>query len=122
MNNFLYVLLVFLILFTSCETSGGVKKPDDLIDEATMEAILYEATLMEIMNTFSPKNPDFVDILGAPLLYLKHGIDSLQLVESEAYYTKNPRIYYRIYSKVLNRLQREKDSIDRVIKEEKRNQ
>jgi len=46
----------------------------------------------------------------------------LQLVESEAYYTKNPRIYYRIYSKVLNRLQREKDSIDRVIKEEKRNQ
>ena len=122
MNNFLYALLVFLILFTSCETSGGAKKPDDLIDETTMEAILYEATLMEIMNTFSPKNPDFIDILGAPFLYLKHGIDSLQLVESEAYYTKNPRIYYRIHSKVLTRLQREKDSIDRVIKEEKRNQ
>jgi len=92
-----------------------VEKPENLIDETRMESILYDAVMMDVMNTFSGLNPDFVEILGAPYLYKKYGIDSLQLVQSEEYYTKNPRIYHRIYSRVLTKLQKDKDSIDDVI-------
>jgi len=48
-------------------------------------------------------------------LYKKYKIDSLQLVQSEEYYIKNPRIYYRIYSKVISQLQKSKDSIDTLF-------
>lgn len=106
----------FIFLLTSaCGNLGTVEKPENLIDEKRMESILYDAVIMDVMNTFSELNPDFVEILGAPYLYKKYGIDSLQLVQSEEYYTKNPRIYHRIYSRVLTKLQKDKDSIDDVI-------
>lgn len=121
-TKYVHFILIVLLLIVSCDTLEGSKKPDNLIDEATMEEILYEATMMQIMDNFSQKNPDFISILGAPYLYLKHGIDSTQLVESEAYYTKNPRIYYSIYSRVLNRMQREKDSLEDLFNGNNNNQ
>ena len=116
-RNFKYGSLFLILLFGVCTNNIKVVKPKNLIDESKMEEILFEATMMQVMNTFSEKNLDFVKILGAPYLYLKHGVDSLQLMESEEYYTKNPRIYHRIYSRVLARMQKEKDSIDKIIKD-----
>ena len=52
---------------------------------------------------------------GVNYLYQKYGIDSIQLIQSDKYYSKNPRIYSRIYKKVLDKMQMQKDSIDRLI-------
>ena len=107
-------ILVFL-LTSACGNLKTVEKPKKLIDEKTMEKILYDAVMMDVMQTFSELNPTFEEILGAPYLYKKYKIDSLQLVQSEEYYIKNPRIYYRIYSKVISQLQKSKDSIDTLF-------
>lgn len=103
------------MLTSACGNLETVEKPKKLIDEKTMEKILYDAVMMDVMQTFSELNPTFEEILGAPYLYKKYKIDSLQLVQSEEYYIKNPRIYYRIYSKVISQLQKSKDSIDTLF-------
>ena len=119
LKSFYFSVLIYLLTST-CGNLGTVEKPENLIDETMMENILYEAAMMDVMNTYSVLNPDFEEILGAPYLYKKYKIDSLQLVQSEEYYTKNPRIYHRIYSRVLIRMEKDKDSINDVINERKK--
>ena len=102
-----------LIIF-SCQDLVLIEKPENLIDELTMENIIYEAILMDVMITFKPKNKKFIDITGSPYLFLKYNIDSLQLAKSYEYYAKNPRIMGKIYSKVLKKMERTKDSIDNI--------
>ena len=117
-NFHIRITFIILLLF-SCDNPIDVKKPDKLIDQALMEKILYEATLLEVMSTFSEKNPNFTKTLGAPYFYLKYGIDSLQLSENESYYSKNPKIYQKIHMKVLLRMEKLKDSFDILTKKEK---
>lgn len=108
--------LIFLFITWGCTQMGNVAKPENLIDEDTMVQILYDATQLEVMKTFPDKNPEFEAIFGRPYIYLKYGVDSLQLVESETYYLKNPRIYYKIHLKVLLLLEQRKDSFDGKFK------
>ena len=57
---------VLIYLFTSaCGNLGTVEKPENLIDQKTMENILYDVAVMDAMSTFSKLNPDFEEILGA---------------------------------------------------------
>ena len=112
-KNLIYSIMVFL--FFSCNNFSSNQKPNNLIDEEIMEKILFEAIMMDVMNTFSEKNPDFLRLFGVNYFYQKYGIDSIQLIQSDKYYSKNPRIYSRIYKKVLDKMQMQKDSIDRLI-------
>ncbi len=105
-----YCYLIIIILLIGCKNPINNDKPDKFIDQVLMEEILYEATLLEVMNTFNNKNPNFTKILGVPYFYLKYGIDSLQLAQNEAYYSKNPKIYQKIHMKVLLRMEKLKDS------------
>ena len=112
------ISIFFLLLILSCKDHSLAYKPKNLIDELTMENIIYEAIMMDVMSTFKPKNKKFIGIVGSPYLFLKYNIDSLQLVKSNEYYTKNPKVMSKIYTKVLKRMQRNKDSIDNIkIKE-----
>ena len=115
---FFLELIVIITLFR-CVDSGKVLKPANLISENQMEQILYDATLMEVMSTFSKKSSAFETILGKSYLYKKYSIDSLQLIESENYYAKNPRIFYRIHSAVLKKMDAVKDSLDLLAKNKK---
>jgi|SRR5210317_2149998 len=118
-----YILMFFsVILLQRCSSTGAVEKPDNLIKESVMEKILYDATLMKTMMSYKPKNPDFEDVLGKSYLYIKYEIDSLQLIESERYYAKFPRTYYRMYSNVLDRLNKTQDSITNDTKSDKTRQ
>lgn len=118
-----YILMFFsVILLQRCSSTGAVEKPDNLIKESVMEKILYDATLMKTMMSYKPKNPDFEDVLGKSYLYIKYEIDSLQLIESELYYAKFPRTYYRMYSNVLDRLNKTQDSITNDTKSDKTRQ
>ena len=115
----LFLELVVIITLLGCVDSGKVLKPSNLISENKMEQILYDATLMEVMSSFSKKNPAYEAILGKSYLYKKYSIDSLQLIESENYYAKNPRIFHRIHSAVLKKMDAVKDSLDLLIKNKK---
>ena len=112
------ILTFFIMLVFSCQDPVLIEKPENLLDELTMENIIYEAIMMDVMSTFKPKNKKFIDIIGSPYLFLKYNIDSLQLARSNEYYTKNPKVMSKIYKKVLMRMERNKDSIDNIkIKE-----
>ena len=108
------ILTFFIMLVFSCQDPVLIEKPENLLDELTMENIIYEAIMMDVMSTFKPKNKKFIDILGSPYLFLKYNIDSLQLAKSHEYYTKNPKIMSKIYKKVLRKMERSKDSIDNI--------
>ena len=114
-----FLKLIVIITFFGCVDSGKVLKPANLISENQMEQILYDATLMEVMSTFSKKNSAFEAILGKSYLYKKYSIDSLQLIESENYYAKKPRIFHRIHSAVLKKMDKVKDSLDLLAKNKK---
>ena len=112
------ILTFFIMLVFCCQDPVLIEKPENLLDELTMENIIYEAIMMDVMSTFKPKNKKFIDIIGSPYLFLKYNIDSLQLARSNEYYTKNPKVMSKIYKKVLMRMERNKDSIDNIkIKE-----
>ena len=106
------IFILLLILY--CKDQTLAYKPKNLIDELTMENIIYEAIMMDVMSTFKPKNKKFIGIIGSPYLFIKYNIDSIQLVRSNEYYTKNPKVMSKIYMKVLRRMERSKDSIDNI--------
>ena len=101
---------------------GSTSKPKKLTPEETMEKIIYDATLIDIMSSFSEKNPNFEDIMGKSYLFIKYNVDSLQLANSESYYAKNPKLYYRMYAKVIQRIDKEKDSLNALDKKAKAKQ
>ena len=103
-----------MLFIFSCQDLVLIEKPENLIDELTMENIIYEAIMMDVMSTFKPKNKKFIGIIGSPYLFIKYNIDSIQLVRSNEYYTKNPKVMSKIYMKVLRRMERSKDSIDNI--------
>ena len=115
-HNFIKInISIFFMLFIfSCQDLVLIEKPENLIDELTMENIIYEAIMMDVMSTFKPKNKKFIGIIGSPYLFIKYNIDSIQLVRSNEYYTKNPKVMSKIYMKVLRRMERSKDSIDNI--------
>ena len=53
-------------------------------------------------------------------IYTKHGIDSLQFVESDLYYASNPVLYKEIYQNVENRLKSDTKAIEDVKKEKRK--
>ena len=108
------ISIFILLLILYCKDQTLAYKPKNLIDELTMENIIYEATMMDVMSTFKPKNKKFIGIIGSPYLFIKYNIDSIQLVRSNEYYTKNPKVMSKIYMKVLRRMERSKDSIDNI--------
>lgn len=103
-------------MILSCSSTGAVEKPDNLIKESVMERVLYDIIVLEAMSAFKPKNPDFESVYGKPYIYKKYGIDSLQLVQSDNYYAKFPRIYTRMYSNIQKRMGKVKDSLTELDK------
>jgi hypothetical protein len=64
-----YFKIVIIFLFIGCENSINIKNSDELIDQDLMEQILYEATLLEVMNTFPIKTQTLLQLLG-PLIFI----------------------------------------------------
>ena len=114
--HFFFTVIFFVKLLSSCSGKVNVEKPDNLIGQEKMEAILYDAIIMDAMSTFSNKNPTFETLIGKSYLYAKYKIDSLQLVDSENYYAKKPREYLKIHTDVMKRIVSTKDSLDRLDK------
>jgi len=113
---FLLVIIVFLM---SCENLE-MKKPSNLISENQMVEILYDVVLINSAKNVNKqllekniKNPE-------AYIYKKHNIDSLQFVESNAYYTFKSDVYKSIYEKLEWKLTTQKTEHEALVKEKKR--
>jgi hypothetical protein len=95
-----------------------VKKPKDLIGKNQMELIMQDMMLMRSISRNYQSIIKDKNWFGDKYIYEKYSIDSLQLVESQNFYAKSPKIYLEMHKHIKFNMERLIDSIDVISKEE----
>lgn len=113
-----YQFLGLLIFFGSCSDKTKIQEPEHLISPQKMEKIIYDLSIMNGLRSATDKNKLFEPIMSVAYIYKKYKVDSAQLANSEAYYTKHPLQYLRIHRNVENRLVATQDSLNNLEKKE----
>lgn len=104
-NNIVYALVVFLLLFSCNEKL--IKEPEHLIPKEKMVEVLKD---MAIANAARSTNIALLrenDIEPTTFVLKKHGIDSVQFVQSDTYYASLPSEYESIFKSVEEKLEKE---------------
>ncbi len=86
--------------------------PEDLISEEKMESIIFDIMILNASSSYDLKIDN--DMISDELIFRKYDIDSAQFYNSELYYSRNPKIYFNIYSNVKRRIQKSIDSIKSI--------
>lgn len=109
----------FFLIFTlfSC-SDKTIEKPDNLIDEAKMENILYDLALLQAIKGNDPKLLPKNSIDPKKYVFQKYKIDSLQFVNSNKYYSADIENYKSIYERVLERIKNNKVKAEKALKKE----
>ncbi len=119
--KYLYIV-ISSTLFLGCQDIKEIEKPENLIAKEVMVNILTDVYISNASRSINNKLLKEYNIRLDSVIYNKYHIDSLQFVESNAYYSSNLKTYTRIITEVqegLIILQKEKDSIYEKIKKEK---
>lgn len=106
--NIIYILLI--CFFISCSGNKKHKKPDNLMSKDQMVNVLMDLSLLTSAKGINKSKIENSGIIPESYIYTKHNIDSLQFVESNAYYAYNLNDYQEIIKKVsdsLNKLREE---------------
>lgn len=109
-NNILYTLLLFLVIITSC------KKNEYVLSDSKMENILYDLYIGEAvidnhnsgMRSEQFKRDYYLSVLA------RNGVTEEQYDSSLVYYGQNIDDYYKIYDKVVARLEKEEVKFERL--------
>lgn len=110
-------ILVVLLLGMACEEQL-VEKPDDLIAKDKMISILYD---IAVLNAAKEINADVMleyEIDPTAFVLKQYGVDSLQFSKSDLYYASIPKEYDAIYAAVKDRLDKEKERLDEIRKQQ----
>lgn len=108
MNKLLFPLALLFLAIVSCKDSV-VPKPDKLIDEDQMVAIIYDLSLLDAMksqNTAALKYPS-----SSEFLKKKYQIDSITFAKNSQYYAADIANYKKMYEKVKLRLTEENQKL-----------
>ncbi|MCT4630620.1 DUF4296 domain-containing protein [Winogradskyella sp.] len=117
MKQVIYIVIL-LVLFSSCDTQGKPKKPDNLIGKDKMENILYDLYVINAAKGVNRKLLETKGIVPETYVLKKHEIDSAQFADSNAYYAFDPDLYKSIVEKVKVRLEKEKKAFEAIEKNE----
>lgn len=112
--NKLYCIVV-VVLFVGCN-NNPLQKPENLIDQETMENIFYDLTILEAVKSQNPYDSVKQSIHPKEFIYKKYNIDSVQYVKSNQYYISQIELYKRMFESVNERLQNEKTAADEKAK------
>ena len=108
--NFTFLSIVLLLI--SCQ--DAVEKPKNLIDEDKMIDILYDFALLEGIKADYSLNQQSLN--PEKFIYKKYKIDSLQFVQSNAYYASDVQHYKEMYQKLNSKIDLKKTAIDSLLK------
>ena len=109
--------LIIIFLFISCQVDLETK-PNNLINEKKMELIMQDMILIKAISKKYKIVINQENWFGDEYLYEKYKIDCLNLIESQNYYAKSPKIYLEIHNKIKANMERMIDSIDFLSKDE----
>ncbi|QHI37130.1 hypothetical protein IMCC3317_25080 [Kordia antarctica] len=115
-----YITCLLLVLITVSCREEAVPKPDNLLSEEKMAAILYDVTLINSIKGVNKKKLEESFMHLDTYLYKKHDTDSLQFLASNNYYAANPLKYDKVYSLVEARLYKERKGIENELKAEQK--
>ena len=91
------------------------KLPENIMDQNKMIDFLFDVNLINSSRGFTNKsNSNYFSVRDSSL-FKKHKIDCLTFVRSNDYYTKNPKLYLKIYSRLDQKLKILKDSLNNAI-------
>ncbi len=108
------VPLIVLLCFLSCNESA-VPKPDKLLNEETMEAIVYDLVLLEAIKNSQPNMLEDNGINPYAYIYEKYQIDSLQWVQNNKYYASDVKNYKHLFDRVRKKLEQQKAENDTLL-------
>ena len=99
------VLLVFVFGFFAC-TENPVKRPKKLLDEATMENILFDVAVLQAANINAPDILQANKIDAKDYIYKKYKIDSATYHQNNRYYAAEVNNYKHMHKRILERLEK----------------
>lgn len=113
-----YIFGFFLIFTLFACSDKTIEKPDNLIEEAKMENILYDLALLQAIKGNDAKLLPKNNIDPKKYVFQKYKIDSLQFVNSNKYYSADIENYKSIYERVLERIKNNKAKAEKALKKE----
>lgn len=113
-------VFLLVLLFSSCQDIHKTPKPEDLIPEEKMENVLIEISLLYGARSYNKDLMKEKGINPNRFIYEKYGIDSVQFVRSNQYYSEHYKQYQEIYKNVKNRLEALKIEYDSIREQEEK--
>ncbi len=123
MNTVLKIIIPVLLLLAGCQDVKRPEPPKNLLPKEKMVQILADAYISNASRSKSVNNR-ILRAKGVQLdsiLYAKHGVDSLNFAESNAYYASNLDLYTGIIAEVEKILLLKKTRIDSLMGPDKAN-
>ena len=85
---------------------------ENIMTENQMIEFLFDVNLINSSRGFTNKSNYNYFAIRDTVLFKKHKIDCLTFVRSNNFYTKNPKLYLKIYSGIGEKLKKLKDSLN----------
>lgn len=117
--HFLIALGICLFVM-ACQDVKRPQIPANLITQDAMVLVLVDAYTINAARSIDNRIIVNNGVLLDSILYSKHGIDSLQFAQSNAYYASDLEAYKKIFLKVEAQLQLEKIKKDTLYAQYKR--
>ena len=117
----LLVFIGFLMVVGCAEKT--IEPPKDLIDQQTMEEILYDLALLTAGKNTNILTLDKYRWAPTSFVFRKYDIDSIRFVNSDVYYASIPELYETMYTNIDKRFGTLKDSLEdqrKILAETKR--
>lgn len=104
-------LLVWTLSLASCQ----VERPETVMTDAKMEAVLYDYHIARAIGEEVPYDENYKRVLYVESVFKKHGITQADFDTSMVWFARNPEVLSKIYEKVNQKLRTERDHINKLI-------
>ncbi|MFL9844558.1 DUF4296 domain-containing protein [Flavobacterium rhizosphaerae] len=105
-------MLAISVLAIAC--SEKREEPEHLLSEQQMEDILYDISILQAIQSFSPRVLDTNKVDPKYYIYHKYDIDSATFTQNNNYYAADLELYEKIEDRVLERISQKRDSLRSV--------
>ena len=112
--------VILTLLFLGCQEVKRPEQPENLIPKEKMVEILTDAYIGNAAKSINNRMLKTKGIYLDSVLYKKFGIDSVQFVQSNAFYTSDLNLYAELLSSVEERLELRKAIADSLYDIEKK--
>lgn len=91
-------------------SENPVKRPKKLLDEATMENILFDVAVLQAAKINAPEILQANKIEAKDYIYKKYKIDSTTYHQNNRYYAADVNNYRHLHKRILERLEKQQNS------------